>query len=118
MYYDESNTSTSSLKSKAWDGKEKEQEYIPVGCITLNEFINMEVDLLKMDIEGLENEVLLNSKKALKYVSNIIFEFHYSKLGSFDKMLKFLKSCGFYIKENSKPKVGEMCIVKCSRYKF
>jgi len=116
LYYNTSNTSTSSFQRNAWNGMEKEQEKVLVECITLNDFVNMDVDLLKMDIEGLEEEVILSSREALQCVSNIVFEFHCFNIKSFDRIVRFLKSCNFYIAEISKPKIGEMCILKGSKY--
>ncbi len=114
MYYDETNLSTTSFKKGAWDGKEKNQKEIEVECITLNELINEKVDILKLDIEGMEYEILLNSRSALKLVSNLIFEYHFVKKNNLEKLFKFLKTIGFNQKEEEKEKmkVGEMKILK------
>ncbi len=116
MYYCEDNLSTNSFKKGAWDNTEINQKEVLVECITLNDLINEKVDLLKMDVEGIEEDVILNSKKALDLVSNLIFEYHYLRKNRLEKTLGFLKSLGFEKKEdekqNEKIKVGDMKILK------
>ncbi len=113
LYYSNNHFSSASCKKSAWNRTEVEQEKIIVNSIKLDNFLNERVDLVKMDIEGLEEEVILNSKKALKLISNLIFEFHYSNKGSFDRIVRFLNSCGFRVEGPAKPVIGELYIIKC-----
>jgi FkbM family methyltransferase len=63
-----------------------------VRCITLDEIISNlgSIDLLKMDIEGAEEEVLTASHK-LQNIKRIALEFHSNK----DKVLPVLSQAGF-----------------------
>ena len=71
-----------------------------VEAVKLSSYITKSVDLLKMDIEGAEVAVLqeLHKAKKLRFIKNIIFEFHYSvtnnnHLGS---VLTLLENNGFH----------------------
>ena len=63
-----------------------------VPCARLSSFINKEVNLLKMDIEGSEGVVIkeLEKEDKLKLINNIIVEFHYNIKGASIKLPKFL----------------------------
>src|SRR5262249_15122018 len=47
-------------------------EVISVPCTRLSHFLNEPVDLLKLDIEGVEDAVLIESAACLKHVKNIV----------------------------------------------
>ena len=84
--------STGSFKKNAWNGKQQTQP-IEVSTEKLSNYIHQNVDLLKMDIEGAEIEVLedLNANGKMKYIKNIIFEYHLSKKHSIGKIInKFM----------------------------
>lgn len=95
FYIDSSGTcafSTASFKKNAWNGK---QQTLPILVNTekLSDYINHNIDLLKMDIEGAEKEVLedLRINKKMKYVKNIIFEYHPDKKHKIGRVItKFL----------------------------
>lgn len=90
--------STGSFNKNAWDGT---QETIPVNVKTekLSKYITKNVDILKMDIEGAETEVLkeLITTEKLKYVRNILIEYHPTKNGNSRNILKLLKENHFEI---------------------
>jgi FkbM family methyltransferase len=69
--------STSGFKPNAWNGK---QSTAPIFVKTekLSKYINTQIDLMKMDIEGAEKEVLkeLEQTDKLKYIRNIVIECH------------------------------------------
>ena len=52
------------------------------------------VDLLKLDCEGAEYDILLESRSALSRVREIRMEYH---LGRSDELIGFLQRCGFQI---------------------
>lgn len=83
--------STSSFIKNAWSG---EQKTIPIQVIVkkLSEYINNDIDLLKMDIEGAEKEVLedLKEENKLKFIKNVIFEYHPSKKNILDNLINIL----------------------------
>lgn len=76
---------------------------ITVKAVRLKDFINREVDFLKIDIEGAENAVLDDIADNLHFVNNMFLEYH----GTFDqnkelvKMINIISDAGFnfYIKE-------------------
>jgi len=90
--------STSSFIKNAWNN---EQSTLPIQVKVekLSNYINREVDLLKMDIEGAEKEVLedLKASGKLKYVRNILFEFHPSKKNRLSYLLNILKENGMKV---------------------
>ncbi len=47
-----------------------------VNAIDLNYFLNREIDFLKIDIEGAENELIFHISKNLKNVKNLFLEYH------------------------------------------
>jgi FkbM family methyltransferase len=55
-----------------------EGEKLKVGSIRLKNLLDSEtrVDMLKMDIEGAENDVILDCGNSLKIVNNIFIEYH------------------------------------------
>jgi FkbM family methyltransferase len=67
---------------------------IRVPCIKLSKFINKNVDLLKIDIEGSELSVLEEIEHKLRFVDQIYIEFHGSnsnKDNSLKKIVAILK---------------------------
>lgn len=50
---------------------------IDVPCKKLSTFINMDIDLLKLDVEGSENEVFIDLSDKLSIIENIVMEYHY-----------------------------------------
>ena len=87
--------------------KTRDDKNILVKTITLKHFIEnnaiKKIDLLKMDIEGAEFDVLMNtSKEELRKIYKIILEFHNISDGKNDKKLKyFLEKNGFQVESTS-----------------
>jgi FkbM family methyltransferase len=72
---------------------------ISVASIRLSSLLNTDVDFLKIDIEGAEVDVLLESESKLECVKNICLEYH-SFVGQpqrLDEMLGVLRRCGFRV---------------------
>ena len=76
---------------------------VEVKAIRLSEFLNKPVDFLKIDIEGAEFRVLMDSVDKLHFVKNLFLEYHgsYSQNNELAQIFKILVECGFvyYIKE-------------------
>ncbi len=83
--------STSSFTKNAWNGKQKTIP-IQVQVKQLSKYIQKEVDLLKIDIEGAELEVLeeLKCNDKLKFIKNIIIEYHPMKKNNLNKIISIL----------------------------
>ena len=84
-----------SLRKERMNGRK-----VTVPTQTLSSFINEEIDLLKMDIEGAEEIVLpeLSSSGKLRMVKQIHLEYHHHIVGhidSFSTILKLLENEGF-----------------------
>lgn len=103
--------------------KEAYSDQIPkkVETVRLKEFLNGNIDFLKIDVEGAEDTILDDCKNDLATVNNIFFEYH----GYVDRpqrlhdMLAIIKSSGFhyYLKESStrrRPFLDEYLI--CERF--
>lgn len=85
-----------SIVPRAWLKKEF-IEQIYVETITLEklcEEYNVDnIDILKIDVEGMELEILKNEKNVLNIVDKIVVERHSKEVGN--KIVDFLTKCGF-----------------------
>lgn len=87
--------SSASFIPGGWKGGYNTRK-IEVETITLSSVIaNQEIDLLKLDIEGAEQRVLLETQEHLKRVKNIVIEFHPVKTQNIRKIIKLLRAKGF-----------------------
>lgn len=73
---------------------------ISVPCKCASNFINEQVDIMKMDVEGAEHAIIkdLYESGKLKMVDSIIAEYHHNipnQNGSFGEMLSQLENSGF-----------------------
>jgi len=66
---------TVSYLQNGWDKRQK-TEAVKVRGVTLGEVVEGEIDLLKMDIEGMEMPVLKSLVPELRRIKNIIMEVH------------------------------------------
>lgn len=108
LYIDSSNGggfSTASFLKDAWDGT---QESLGIEVVTepLSKYINSTIDLMKIDVEGSEQEIIeeLEESGKIKNIKNIIIEFHPTKKQDIEKVKSILQKNGFEIeiKENKK----------------
>jgi len=81
--------SNSSLLPNSWTGKEQ-TEGIQVQCERLSKYILNNVDMLKIDIEGIELTVIKEVEDKLPLVQNIAIEYHPTKENTLDDLLKIL----------------------------
>lgn len=70
---------------------------IRIPCIRLKDFLDREVDFLKIDIEGAEFEVLLDCKDRLVNVKNLFVEYHShkSEKQNLHTLLEIISESGF-----------------------
>ena len=100
--------STASFSKDAWDGSQKS---IGIEVITepLSKYIVTPIDLLKMDVEGTEQEIIeeLNESGKIKDIKNIIIEFHPTEKQNIEIIKDILKRNNFVIeiREESKEKL-------------
>lgn len=78
-----------SLLPGGWT-KDRSHTSIRVPTIKLSEIITEPVDILKMDIEGMEMEVLMEAGESLRLVSHCVLEFHQTRPGELETMQRFL----------------------------
>ena len=100
--------STASFSKDAWDGSQKS---IGIEVITepLSKYIVTPIDLLKMDVEGTEQEIIeeLDESGKIKNIRNIIIEFHPTEKQNIEIIKDILKRNNFVIeiREESKEKL-------------
>lgn len=88
--------STGGVRKGSWLGVQNTKE-ISVESVTLSEILNIPVDILKMDIEGLEQRVIEETKRELKNVKNICIEYHPTQGNSFKSIIEILNGLDFKI---------------------
>ena len=73
------------------------EKIIEVKALRLRDYLNRNVDFLKIDIEGAECEVLEDCQDDLKNVQNIFVEYHsfQNQIQNLDKILNILTKAGF-----------------------
>lgn len=110
--------STSSFTKDAWNGKQKTIPII-VESKKLSNYINEDIDLLKIDTEGEELNILkdLEESKKLELVKNIILEYHPKKVSQLKKILSILNKNNFslsYVREGIpiQEPIEELILVK------
>ena len=101
LFIDSSNNggfSTASFMKNAWNGT---QESLGIEVITepLSKYINSTIDLVKMDVEGTEQEIIeeLEESGKIRNIKNIIIEFHPTEKQDIEKIKNILKKNGFTI---------------------
>lgn len=99
----------------------RNQKPIEVEALRLKDFLDYEVDMLKIDIEGAEYEVLKDCKGHLGKVKNIFVEYHSTirEEQHLEDILNILKNAGFryHLKESfsrSKPFVDKKIV--CQKF--
>jgi FkbM family methyltransferase len=74
-----------------------------IEAVRLKDYLNKQVDFLKIDIEGAEYEILKDCKDCLSNVKNLFLEYHgtFSNQNELTELFVILASAGFkyYIKE-------------------
>lgn len=99
---------------------EKTSKIIKVPSMKLSSYINKSIDLIKLDIEGMEEVVLNEIEHKLKFVKEIFMEFHGSstnKLNDSKRILNLLKRNKFdYSITQEAKKINENEIKKTDPY--
>jgi FkbM family methyltransferase len=90
LYTHPSWTVFASTKAGGWTG-DQTFEPIQVESIKLSEVITSPVDILKIDIEGMESEVIEEVQGKLHLVKHCLVEFHQTRTSHPDKILKILR---------------------------
>jgi len=90
--------STASFFQDSWNGKYHNDTSVEVETRKLSTYLkDTTVDLLKLDIEGLETKVLKEARGELKNVKNILVEYHPIEKENLKKLLNLLTSSNFKI---------------------
>ena len=84
---------------KGWKGIQDNQE-IKVEAIGIQEILHDKIDIFKMDIEGMEYEVIRNAGPLLRNVKNWVIEVHPRKDHRIEEIQKILLQNGFKIEVN------------------
>lgn len=88
--------STSSLIEHAWNGDQDTTQHT-VPALQVSSLITRHVDLLKLDIEGAEQEVLQEAQQKLPLIKKILMEFHPHAGQSLAVIDKLLTDAGFTV---------------------
>lgn len=92
---------------------------ISVAVQPLSSLLNRPVDLLKIDIEGTENQVLHEAGDHLHWVKEILVEFHPKASNTWHDFSQFLINAGFLkLERTDKPgqmPPKDMAVIKASR---
>ncbi len=96
--------STASFHENAWNGSQKTASLaVPALSLTkVLENIGKPIDLLKIDIEGAEQSVLLEARNNLAKVAHIICEFHTTTNQNREQFITFLKAQGYTVTHEDK----------------
>ena len=84
---------------KGWKGIQDNRE-IKVEAVGIQEILSEKIDIFKMDIEGMEYEVIRNAGSMLRNVSNWIIEVHPRKDHRIEEIEKILRHNGFIVEVN------------------
>jgi FkbM family methyltransferase len=98
--------STGSLNAGAWNGQQA-TNVIDVPVIPLADLLEQPVDLIKMDIEGVEEKVLLAAGDKIKMVKTMMIEYHPRNDNRLVVMREFLIKQGFEVTVWQKGKAVE-----------
>ncbi len=100
------------IMSRSWLKKEMVKK-VKVDCITLNKLLQNykidRVDILKLDVEGMELEILKSSKNLLNKIHKIVVEWHGRKIR--DNLKKFLKENKFKLVFEEKRECGDLYFI-------
>lgn len=92
---------------RGWKGIQDNQE-IKVEAIGIQEILHDKIDIFKMDIEGMEYEVIRNAGPLIRNVNNWVIEVHPRKDHRIEEIQKTLIQNGFKIEVNKdKSSLGE-----------
>ena len=90
-----------SLIENLWSSKTPPTP-VMVKSVCLSSYLNQSIDLLKLDIEGAEEEVIRECGDKLSIVKNLILEYHGTPMTNpsnrFEEIVQILGSVGFKLK--------------------
>lgn len=100
------------IMNRPWLKREMVKK-IKVDCITLSKLLQEykvdKVDILKLDVEGMELEILKSSKNLLNRIHKIVVEWHSKKIRN--ELKRFLKENGFKLLYEEKRECGDLYFV-------
>ena len=100
------------IMNRPWLKKEMIKK-VKAECITLtklfNEYNIEKADILKIDVEGMELEILKSSKILLNKIHKIVVEWHSKKIR--DELKRFLKRNGFKLVFEEERECGDLYFI-------
>jgi len=88
--------SGSGIMPRGWKGVQKTKEVVVEG-VDIKEILKEKIDILKIDIEGMEYEVIRNMGSTIKMVTNMMIEVHPRKGNRIEEINKILQQNGFVL---------------------
>ncbi|HEX5387281.1 MAG TPA: FkbM family methyltransferase [Gemmatimonadales bacterium] len=88
-------------------GTQRSDQWIPVNTVPLADYIEGRIDYLKLDIEGMEMEVMQSIEPRLHLVRALGLEFHGTGPDAADDeedLIRLLRGCGFQVSVTRKPR--------------
>ena len=106
--------STNTLDQKLWDN---EGDYTPITVrgVLLSNYIDQEVAMIKLDIEGAEGKVISEIKDKLNNVQNLTLEYHPNNGNSKYQIIKSLEMNHFSISSLQVNLNEEQILIKATR---
>lgn len=102
---------------RGWRGVQDTQS-ITVPAVSVLDYLTHPVDFLKMDIEGMEYEVIKTAGERLRHVKHIVIEVHPRSDRRMAEIEKVLQSAGFVIeKEVDTDRLGKGLVLLKARRK-
>ena len=85
------------------DRSPDQRDRLRVATVDLRDYLNVPIDLLKLDVEGAEYELVHHVRDALTSVANLVLECHLDQtsLAPFSRLLKELHGHGFHLSLNT-----------------
>jgi len=107
-FYDNSSTDPLSAKSIANSiySQNHSKKFTFVKSLKLSKFINTNIDILKLDVEGAETKILYEIKNQIQKIRNIVLEFHTHSTYRDNKLsiiLNVFENNKFYFSINDAP---------------
>jgi FkbM family methyltransferase len=97
-----------------WGLQRETSSMIQVKAVKLSEYINQDVDYLKLNVEGAEQQILedLDVKDKIKFVDKMLIKFHSSAktkdINDLDFVYRLLSRWGFVVKNKMRKKTGQI----------
>ena len=108
-------TSMTGIHNGGWGGQQKSKK-LKVKSFILDNLIDKKIDLIKMDVEGMEDQIVRSCRK-INMINRLIIEYHPVGRRDEGQLVKYLENNGFEVEVRDDPEGwGEgLKIIRASR---